>query len=169
MTTENETANQDTSDAFARASAPMQADDPHDKATNSKKAKKAARSPVTVEVNEKTGAAKIVDDPGMSPEDAAAEIVGVINTLKDGLAKMRGYERIMLPSELGGGSAWDAMKDPEADKRLERAFVRLMKTSNAQISPGAAVAFGLIASVGLPVVSMEAALFQAKKGEKGTK
>lgn len=148
----------DNSDVFAREKAVN--DPPKSADPKSKKDKKAARSPVTVEVNEKTGAAKIVDDPGMSPEDAAAEIVGVIDAVYQGLVAVRGYDRIQLPD---GQKAIDALSDPQAKQRLERAFVRLMKTSNMSLSPGAAVAIGMIGCYGLPIASMEMALFAAKK------
>lgn len=104
------------------------------------------------------------DDEGMDPLDAAAEIIGLADNLFAMTASFRHYDKVQLPD----GTAMLPLVIPkEEDKeRLRKALARVMKSSGATLSPGAALALGAFFCYGAPIIGMEMALASARKAPK---
>lgn len=137
----------DPADAFARVS-PEQV--PGKRAGKGAK-KKGAREPALTVVPD-----RIVDEEDvMDPLDAAKEITKMADQIFGLVAHFRGYAAMQLPD----GSSVLAMAAPtDADKlRFEKALARLMKSSGAQMSPGAQVAFVGFTCYLAPIAALEIA------------
>lgn len=101
------------------------------------------------------------EEPPMSAEDLAAEVVTMLDGVYEIMKSLRGYDRLSLD---GKTPITDVMGPDEAGKeRLRKALTRLMKSAGATMSPGGAVAFGMITAYAMPIATMEFMKATAKK------
>ncbi len=158
----------DPADAFARVNPDdigqddpdIASDDAPSKPRGSKK--KARREP---KIETATGTIRpIAAEDGMDPLDAAKAISKMADQIFGLVAHLRGYAAMTLPD---GTKLLDLAAPSAEDKEgFEKALARLMKSTGASMSPGAACAFMAFTCYGAPIMALEAARWQTAKAAK---
>ena len=154
----------DPADAFKRAkpetAPPIDAKPARQRNRATRAARETPRDPIVVEQKD-----AIDPDDVMTAEEAAEELVGMMDNVFAICVMIRGYDRLIVESPDGSKQPMLPMLAPDEKKkaRLIKAVARVAKGNGVSMSPGLALGLAGFGCYGGPILAMEYALYAGKK------